>query len=74
VRQGSTVGPPTGEGLKRAFGSSNVAVEGIDYAALLSTNFNIGGADFAGIREMEDLLDRAAARCPTSQIVVGGYS
>jgi len=74
VRQGSTVGPPTGEGLKRAFGSSNVAVEGIDYAALLSTNFNVGGADFAGIREMEDLLDRAAARCPTSQIVVGGYS
>lgn len=71
---GQTVGPPTGEGLKRAFGSTNVAVQGIDYPAALATNFNIGGADFGGIREMEDYLDRASVRCPTSNIVVGGYS
>ncbi|KAF2421043.1 cutinase [Tothia fuscella] len=71
---GSTVGPPTSDGLKQAFGSSNVATEGIDYDAALATNFNPGGADYAGIRELEDLLDRAASRCPNSKIVVSGYS
>jgi cutinase len=40
---------------------------------LLSTNFNPGGADYAGIAELENLLDDAARRCPNSNIVVGGY-
>ncbi|KAH7390361.1 cutinase-domain-containing protein [Cadophora sp. MPI-SDFR-AT-0126] len=71
---GSTVGPPTGEGLKRAFGGNSVAVEGIDYAAALSTNFLPGGADPAGIREMRDLFVDAAAKCPNSILVGGGYS
>ncbi|KAK5955893.1 hypothetical protein OHC33_003535 [Knufia fluminis] len=71
---GSLVGPPTGQGLKDAFGASRVAVEGVDYAALLSTNALPGGADPAGIREMEGLLDDAARRCPDSIIVAGGYS
>lgn len=73
LRQGSLVGPPTGQGLKDAFGASRVAVEGVDYAALLSTNALPGGADPAGIREMEGLLDDAARRCPDSIIVAGGY-
>lgn len=51
-----------------------MATEGIDYAALLSTNFLPGGADYAGIAEMKDLLNQAATRCPASKIVVGGYS
>jgi len=71
---GSTVGPPTGEGLKRAFGGSNVAVEGIDYPALISTNLLPGGADLGGIREMKDLINESTRRCPNSKIVVGGYS
>ncbi|KAL2062485.1 hypothetical protein VTL71DRAFT_6751 [Oculimacula yallundae] len=71
---GSTVGPPTGEGLKRAFGGNNVAVEGIDYPALISTNLLPGGADLGGIREMADLFEDAASRCPTSILVGGGYS
>lgn len=71
--QGSTVGPPTGEGLKRAFGGNNVAVEGIDYAAALSTNFLPGGADPAGIREMRDLFVDASAKCPDAILVGGGY-
>jgi cutinase len=74
LAQGSTVGPPTGQGLKNAFGETNVAVEGIDYGALLSTNFLPGGADLAGIAEMRSLLNEAAARCPTSVLLVGGYS
>ncbi|KAK5939613.1 hypothetical protein PMZ80_007992 [Knufia obscura] len=71
---GTVIGPDVGNGLKRVFGSTNVAVEGIDYPALLSTNNLPGGADLGGIREMEDLLDSAASRCPNSKIVVGGYS
>jgi cutinase len=74
ICQGSTVGPPTSNGIKSAFGVSNVAAEGIDYAALLSTNFLPGGADLAGIREMKDLLNDAATRCPSSKLVVAGYS
>ncbi|KAK6347887.1 hypothetical protein TWF718_005707 [Orbilia javanica] len=71
---GSTVGPPTARGLKQAFGDSNVAVEGIDYAALLSTNFLPGGADLAGIAEMKSLFNEAATKCPNSILVGGGYS
>jgi cutinase len=40
---------------------------------LLSTNFNVGGADFAGIREMEDLFKDAASKCPNSILLGGGY-
>ncbi|KAF3910417.1 Cutinase [Dactylellina cionopaga] len=71
---GSSVGPPTGNGLKNAFGATRVAVEGIDYGALLSTNFNPGGADYAGIAEMRALFNDAASKCPTSILVGAGYS
>ncbi|RDL40098.1 uncharacterized protein BP5553_00077 [Venustampulla echinocandica] len=71
---GSTVGPPTGEGIKKAFGGGNVAVEGIDYSAALSTNFLPGGADLAGIKKMKDLFISAASKCPDSILVGGGYS
>ncbi|KAK5938465.1 hypothetical protein PMZ80_009436 [Knufia obscura] len=70
---GSLVGPPTGQGLKDAFGASRVAVEGVDYAALLSTNALPGGADPAGIREMEGLLDDAVdVQIPSSSLVATG--
>lgn len=71
---GTVCGPPTGEGLKENFGADNVAVEGIDYGALLSTNFLPGGADPAGIQEMKDLIGQATTQCPDSKLVVGGYS
>ncbi|CZT07092.1 related to cutinase 1 precursor [Rhynchosporium agropyri] len=71
---GSTVGPPTGEGLKKAFGANNVAVEGIDYQAGIGTNLLPGGAELAGIQEMKALFQDAAAKCPTSALVGVGYS
>ncbi|KAK3991457.1 cutinase-domain-containing protein [Cladorrhinum sp. PSN332] len=71
---GTVCGPPTANGLKEKFGADAVAVEGIEYAALLSTNFLPGGADLAGIREMRRLIQRATAQCPDSHLVVGGYS
>lgn len=71
---GAICGPPTANGLKDRFGANNVAVEGIDYGALLSTNFLPGGADLLGIREMKRLISQAVSQCPNSQLVVGGYS
>ncbi|KAH7026154.1 cutinase [Microdochium trichocladiopsis] len=71
---GTVCGPPTSDGLKAAFGNDAVATEGIDYAALLSTNALPGGADPAGIREMSDLLVQANQKCPDSKLVVAGYS
>jgi cutinase len=71
---GTICGPPTANGLKEVFGANAVAVEGIDYGALLSTNFIRGGADPAGIREMQRLIGQAVSQCPDSKLVVGGYS
>lgn len=72
-RQGTVVGPDVANNLKDAF-PNRVAVQGVDYAALLSTNFLPGGADPAGIREMQSILSDAMTQCPDSVIVTGGYS
>ncbi|KAK4191093.1 cutinase-domain-containing protein [Podospora australis] len=71
---GTVCGPPTANGLKDVFGRDAVAVEGIKYEALLSTNFLPGGADLLGIREMKRLIAKATTQCPNSKLVVGGYS
>jgi cutinase len=71
---GTIAGPPTANGLKQNFGGDAVAVQGIDYGALLSTNFLPGGADLAGIQEMKDLIEQATTDCPDAKLVVGGYS
>jgi len=71
---GTVVGPQVSDGLKSALGATNVATEGVDYAALLSTNnLSTGSSDLAGIQEMADLL-KAAAACPNTKVVAGGYS
>lgn len=71
--KGSIIGVPLSDGLKGALGDSTVATEGVDYAALLSTNLLPGGADPAGIAEMVELFNQAATQCPDSKIVAGGY-
>ncbi|KAK6725334.1 hypothetical protein SNK04_004139 [Fusarium graminearum] len=73
INQGTIVGPDVANNLKDAF-PGQVAVQGVDYAALLSTNFVPGGADPVGIREMESILSDAMSQCPDSVIVTGGYS
>jgi cutinase len=71
---GVICGPPTANGLKSNFGADKVAVEGIDYGALLSTNFVPGGADPRGVQEMQRLIQQVTTQCPDSKLVVGGYS
>ncbi|KAM0820253.1 putative Cutinase [Seiridium cardinale] len=70
----TVVGPPVSNGLKANFGSSNVATKGVNYAALLETNFIPDEADLAGIALMAQPLRRAATECPDAKIVAGGYS
>lgn len=66
-------GPPTAQGLVDYYGCNNIAIEGIDYAALLATNLLPGGADPVEALAMKDLLIGAEAQCPNSTLLVGGY-
>lgn len=71
--QGTIVGPDVADNLKEEF-PGQVAVQGVDYAALLSTNFLPGGTGDEGIVEMKSLLSDSMSQCPDSIIVAGGYS
>ncbi|KAI8633560.1 cutinase [Xylariaceae sp. FL1651] len=71
---GIVVGPGVADQLKLRLGETRVAVEGVDYAALLSTNYLPGGTDAASEEAMKTLLNLANTKCPDSQILTGGYS
>ncbi|KAK1713335.1 hypothetical protein CaCOL14_002250 [Colletotrichum acutatum] len=70
---GTVVGPPVANNLKAAF-PGKVAVQGVDYAAGLDTNFLPGGADPVGINQMKSILSDINSKCPTAIVVTGGYS
>lgn len=72
--QGVSVGPALSNGLKAYFGAENVASQGINYLALVETNFYPGGGPPYGIYEAQILLSTAAIYCPQSKIVAAGYS
>lgn len=67
------MGPPVANNLKAAF-PGKVAVQGVDYAAGLDTNFLPGGADPVGINQMKSILSDINSKCPTAIVVTGGYS
>lgn len=71
---GTIVGPGVADQLKKRLGAARVAVQGVNYAALLSTNYLPGGTDAASEEAMKTLLNLANTKCPDSQIVAGGYS
>ncbi|KAH8174065.1 cutinase domain-containing protein [Sarocladium implicatum] len=71
---GTVVGPPTGNALKQKYGADRVAVEGVPYGALISTNALPGGTDSRSAGQMRTLIEQAASQCPDSALVVGGYS
>ncbi|KAF3011107.1 hypothetical protein E8E13_011355 [Curvularia kusanoi] len=70
---GSIIGQPLGDELRREYGR-DLAIEGVDYAALLSTNYLPGGTDIIAELEMRGILEDINRRCPASIIVCGGYS
>lgn len=71
---GTVVGPPVANELKSRYGADRVAAEGVPYAAALAPNALPGGTDSQSRDLMKNLITKAAADCPKSAIVVGGYS
>ncbi|PVI01787.1 carbohydrate esterase family 5 protein [Periconia macrospinosa] len=53
-------------------GTSRLAVQGVDYAANV-LGFLLGG-DPNGVTKMKDLVNQAATQCPSTKIVMSGYS
>jgi len=67
---GTLTGPPFFTALKSAVGQ--VAVQGVDYPADIA-GFLAGG-DAGGSATMAKLVAQAASQCPTTKIVMSGYS
>ncbi|KAI9689740.1 MAG: hypothetical protein M1822_009622 [Bathelium mastoideum] len=69
---GTIVGPPFEAALDSALGASTFTFTGVPYAADIA-GFEEGG-DPAGAAEAAGLANAAIASCPSTQIVLSGYS
>ena len=69
---GSLVGPPFFQALANEIGASNLAVQGVDYAADIP-GFLAGG-DVNGSATLASLAVRAEKQCPDTAVVLSGYS
>ena len=67
---GAIVGPPLEASLNNRLGS-NVAFQGVDYPATIE-NYLAGGSS-AGASTLASLVNTAATKCPSTQIVLSGY-
>jgi len=72
---GSTVGPPTCDGLKKAY-NDDVACQGVGgaYKASVGSNALPGGTTAASYNEAISIFEDAAQKCPDTIIVAAGYS
>lgn len=73
LSKGTIIGQPLGDELRKEYGR-DLQIEGVDYAALLSTNYLPGGTDLVAELEMRGILEDIHDRCPSAKIVAGGYS
>jgi len=69
---GSLAGPPFTNALADIIGSENVGVQGVDYGATIAGYLE--GGDPAGAAQLASLVNQAVAQCPSTQIVLSGYS
>ena len=69
---GSITGPPFFNALDVLIGFKNVAVQGVDYPATIGGYLQ--GGDQEGAQKLADLTEQAATQCPSTQIVLSGYS
>lgn len=51
-----------------------MAAQGVEYPALLIDNLRSGGCDPEDADNMRALITKAATQCPSSKLVVSGYS
>jgi cutinase len=71
---GTIIGPDLARALDRRLPlGQDLTVQGVNYAALLSTNYLPGGTDLISENEMKNMLRLADTKCPQAQIVVAGY-
>ncbi|RDW59847.1 cutinase-2 [Coleophoma cylindrospora] len=69
---GSVAGPPFFAALATDIGAGNLAVQGVPYAADIA-GFLEGG-DPTGSSSMASLISQAQTQCPSTKIVLSGYS
>ena len=68
---GSTVGPALAKQLISSLGASQVAVQGVNYDATIESNASMGSD---GGPNMASLGNQVLAACPSTKLVLGGYS
>ena len=68
---GTVSGPPMFKAIRAKLGNDRVTVQGVDYAASAAGNINFGGD---GGQKMADLVKLAKSQCPSTKIIVSGYS
>ncbi|KAK7943609.1 cutinase [Apiospora aurea] len=71
---GDMPGPALANALKSALGDARVAAQGVAYSASLLGNLNSGGAPASEAQSMATLIGQVASQCPSSSIVISGYS
>ncbi|KAK4505624.1 hypothetical protein PRZ48_003587 [Zasmidium cellare] len=69
---GTLAGPPFFQAVADIVGEQNVAVQGVDYPADIP-GFLAGG-DQGGSQRMAQLVQLAERQCPSTSIVLSGYS
>ncbi|KAF2463523.1 cutinase precursor, partial [Lindgomyces ingoldianus] len=69
---GTLAGPPFVQAIGQMMGENNVAVQGVDYPADIP-GFLAGG-DAGGSKMMAQLVGQAKQACPTTKLVMAGYS
>ncbi|WYZ42194.1 hypothetical protein EsH8_V_001089 [Colletotrichum jinshuiense] len=72
VGEAGSEGPVFFNALAARVGTANLAVQGVDYPASI-LGFLLGG-DSAGSTTMANLVARAVTQCPSTKIVLSGYS
>jgi len=73
---GTVVGPPLAAAMKSALGDDKVAVQGVDYAADIAgaTSGAIDPQNAMGAQNMAALAQKVTTACPTTKVVLSGYS